>query len=48
MPSRQFKPDAKALKMATRLLDAMAANWKPAHYHDTYAEELHGSVRRTV
>jgi DNA end-binding protein Ku len=40
MPARRSKPDAKTLKMATQLLDAMAADWKPQQYHDTYTEEL--------
>jgi DNA end-binding protein Ku len=40
MPPRRSKPDARTLKMATQLLDAMAADWKPERYHDTYAEEL--------
>jgi len=40
MPARRSKPDAKALKMAAQLLDAMATDWKPTRYHDTYAEEL--------
>ena len=29
MPARRAKPDAKTLKMATQLLDAMASDWKP-------------------
>jgi DNA end-binding protein Ku len=40
MPGRRTKPDAKALKMAAQLLDAMATDWKPTRYHDTYTEEL--------
>ena len=40
MPARRSKPDAKTLKMATQLLDALAADWKPERYHDTYTEEL--------
>jgi DNA end-binding protein Ku len=40
MPARRAKPDAKTLTMATQLLDAMEADWKPEQYHDTYAEEL--------
>jgi DNA end-binding protein Ku len=44
MPARRSKPDAKALKMAAQLLDAMAADWKPTRYHDTYTEELRGRI----
>ena len=44
MPARRAKPDAKTLKMATQLLDAMAADWKPARYHDTYTEELRSRI----
>jgi|SRR5215216_4589172 len=40
LPSRRSKPEAKALKMATQLLDAMASDWKPEQYHDTYTDEL--------
>ena len=40
MPTRRTKPDAKTLKMATQLLDAMASDWNPKRYHDTYTEEL--------
>jgi DNA end-binding protein Ku len=41
---RRAKPDAKALKMASQLLDAMASDWKPSRYHDTYTEELKGRI----
>ncbi len=44
MPARRAKPDAKTLKMATQLLDAMAADWKPQRYHDTYTEELKSRI----
>jgi DNA end-binding protein Ku len=37
---RRSKPDAKTLRMATQLLDSLAADWDPARYHDTYTEEL--------
>ena len=33
-----------ALKMAAQLLDAMATDWKPTRYHDTYAEELRSRI----
>ena len=40
LPKRGAKPDARALTMATQLVDGLAADWKPQQYHDTYAEEL--------
>ena len=45
MPARRTKPDAKTLRMATQLLDAMAGDWKPKRYHDTYTEELRARIR---
>jgi DNA end-binding protein Ku len=45
MPTRRSKPEAKALKMATQLLDSMASDWKPTRYHDTYAEELRARIQ---
>jgi DNA end-binding protein Ku len=38
--TRRSKSDAKTLRMATQLLDSLAADWDPARYHDTYTEEL--------
>lgn len=40
MPSRRTKPDAKEMKLAKQILDALAGDWDPAQYHDTYTEEL--------
>ncbi len=40
VPNRRSKPDAKALQMATQLLDAMSSEWKPERYHESYVEEL--------
>ena len=37
---RRSKPDAKTMRMATQLLDALAADWDPRRYHDTFTEEL--------
>jgi DNA end-binding protein Ku len=45
MPARRAKPEAKALRMATQLLDAMASDWKPERYHDTYTEELRSRIK---
>jgi DNA end-binding protein Ku len=40
LPSRRSKPEAKALRMATQLVDSLASEWDPRQYHDTYTEEL--------
>jgi DNA end-binding protein Ku len=46
IPSKSSaKPDAKTLRMATQLIDALAADWKPEQYHDTYAEELKARIK---
>jgi len=45
VPSRRSKPDAKAMKLATQIVDALAADWKPEQYHDTYAEELRDRIK---
>jgi DNA end-binding protein Ku len=46
VPSRRSKPDAKALKLATQIVDSLAGEWKPEQYHDTYAEELRERIER--
>jgi DNA end-binding protein Ku len=46
VPSRVSKPDAKALKLATQIVDSLAGDWKPEQYHDTYAEELRERIAR--
>ena len=46
VPSRVPKPDAKALKLATQIVDSLAGEWKPEQYHDTYAEELRARIER--
>jgi DNA end-binding protein Ku len=45
VPSRRSKPDTKAMKLATQIVDALAADWKPEQYHDTYAEELRDRIK---
>jgi DNA end-binding protein Ku len=45
VPTRRAKPDAKALKLATQIVDSLAADWKPEQYHDTYAEELRARIK---
>jgi DNA end-binding protein Ku len=44
VPDRRAKPEAKALKLATQIVDSLAAEWKPEQYHDTYAEELRDRI----
>ena len=46
VPSRVTKPDAKALKLATQIVDSLSGDWKPKQYHDTYAEELRARIER--
>jgi DNA end-binding protein Ku len=46
VPSRVSKPDAKALKLATQIVDSLSGDWKPEQYHDTYAEELRSRIAR--
>jgi DNA end-binding protein Ku len=46
VPDRRIKPDAKALKLATQIVDSLAGDWKPEQYHDTYAEELRARIER--
>ena len=45
LPSRRSSPDAKALELATQIVDSLASDWKPERYHDTYAEELRGLIK---
>jgi DNA end-binding protein Ku len=40
LPSRRTKPDSKAMKMATMLVDSLEADWDPERYHDTFTEDL--------
>ena len=45
LPSRRSKPEAKALRMATQLVDSLAGEWDPRQYHDTYTEELRQRIK---
>ena len=45
LPNRRAKPEAKALKMATSLVDALAGDWQPEQYHDTFTEELRRRIK---
>src|SRR5687768_4618062 len=46
VPARRAKPEAKALKLATQIVDSLSGEWKPEQYHDTYAEELRTRIAR--
>ncbi len=39
LPKRSA-PEARALRMATQIIDGLTAKWDPAGYHDTYTEQL--------
>jgi DNA end-binding protein Ku len=45
LPNRRAKPEAKALRMATQLVESLASDWDPARYHDTYVEELRKRIK---
>lgn len=45
LPARRSKPGDKELKMATQLIDALTADWKPEQYKDTYADELRERIK---
>ena len=45
VPNRRAKPDAKAMRMATQLVDSLASDWDPDRYHDTYVEELRKRIK---
>jgi DNA end-binding protein Ku len=45
VPDRRTKPDAKALTLATQIVDSLESDWKPEQYHDTYAEELRKRIK---
>jgi DNA end-binding protein Ku len=46
LPAGRAKPDPKELKLATTIVDALAADWDPERYHDTYTEELKDLIER--
>jgi DNA end-binding protein Ku len=46
VPNRRTKPEPKALKLATQIIESLAAEWKPEQYHDNYAEELRARIER--
>jgi DNA end-binding protein Ku len=46
IPSARTKPAAKELKLASQIIDSLAADWDPKRYHDTYTEELRDLIER--
>jgi DNA end-binding protein Ku len=42
---RRAKPEAKNLRMAVQLLDAMTSEWDPKRYEDTFTEELRQRIK---
>ncbi|HEX4980252.1 MAG TPA: Ku protein [Ilumatobacteraceae bacterium] len=45
LPNRRAKPEPKALRMATQLVESLASDWDPARYRDTYVEELRKRIK---
>ena len=46
LPTRLEKPAPKELGLARQIIDALARDWEPERYHDTYTEELRDLIRR--
>jgi DNA end-binding protein Ku len=46
LPSRRSEPDAKAVKLATQIVDSLATDWDPEKYEDTYTKELRTLIKR--
>ena len=40
VPSGRSKPAAKELRLASQIIEALASDWDPSQYHDTYTEQL--------
>jgi DNA end-binding protein Ku len=43
---RRGKADAKQVKLAKQIIDALATDWDPKRYKDTYTDELRAVIRR--
>jgi DNA end-binding protein Ku len=43
---RRTKLEARELKLAKQIVDALARDWDPKRYHDTYTEELRALIGR--
>jgi DNA end-binding protein Ku len=40
VPDRRTKPSPKELELAVQIIDALASEWDPEQYHDTFTEDL--------
>jgi DNA end-binding protein Ku len=40
IPKEGPRSDAKAVDLASQIIEALAADWDPAQYHDTYTDEV--------
>jgi DNA end-binding protein Ku len=45
LPSRRAKPDDRELRMATQIVEGLAAEWNPKAYRDTYTEEVRERIK---
>jgi DNA end-binding protein Ku len=43
---RRSKADAKEVKLAKQIIDALATDWDPKKYKDTYTDELRAVIRK--
>jgi DNA end-binding protein Ku len=43
---RKAKVEAKELKLATQVIESLAADWKPSRYKDTYTDDLRKRIDR--
>lgn len=46
IPERVKKPAPKEMKLANQIIGALASDWDPKRYHDTYTDELRDLVER--
>jgi DNA end-binding protein Ku len=46
IPKRAGTTSDKQVKLARQIIDALANDWKPERYHDTYTEELRGLIKK--
>jgi DNA end-binding protein Ku len=46
IPTRATRAKPKELALAGQIIDALAADWRPENYHDTYTDELRRLIRR--
>jgi DNA end-binding protein Ku len=46
IPKRAGTTSDKQVKLARQIIDALANDWKPERYHDTYTEELRDLIKK--